>query len=570
MAHKNTVTHQLITGCYEPNQAICAHCIYSIRQSIMVGKLVNENLVKYIIESNGIKGLVNQLQNSKNSDILSDNILTILINICTSSQPNVVEHVVKQNAIPLLVELLSSKTSLEVTESIIWCLSNIIAEDVKYRDLCLKYNVLDHIAKLTELKPFDLILNRTLAWALKNFVTSEPPKLQFPQKLMDILNTFLHYKDEEILLNVCATLVHLTEQDIYHPLVMNADIKKKLFHFLQHESYGVRYFSLKIFANILKQRNYTNIILKMDMLSQLKLLMNDEWEIKMEACLTLSGITWEQHYIENIINSNLFPLLIENVSNVNENESVRWISLWAITNAMDSHAKYFTDVKIIDAITIYIPEIEDFDLIANTMRAIHSLMEFYVTTHNLSTHGILDLAIGHKCDAIECGCGDDSICCDVTSCWNILKMLVLMPITITYFDHTQLNYICYQTAECIEYYFNKVYIIYILSNIYKCYKNKEYFIAKKFWKFGYRLHQNKNEYIKSQIKLKKISKKCKKIKCSNCNKKGLKCCVGCMKISYCCRQCQKIHWKHKHKYECAKNWIIRYSIFNMFRIGRIG
>eukprot|EP01084_Bolivina_argentea_P131714 232457_1 len=292
----------------------------------------------------------------------------------------------------------------------------------------------------------------------------------------------------------------------------------------------------------------------MGMLNQLKLLMNDEERIKFTVCFILSNITAEEQFIENVIHSKLVPVLIENVLNVNEYNSVRirTESLWAITNAINSpYVQYFANIKFIDVISTYIPEIKHFDLITNTITSIGSLLNYFV-----STCGILDLEIGYKFDSIfDCILIDDAV-----STRKIFHTLASMPITIKYFDHAQLNYIYTYTAIYIMHCFAKQYIETILKSISICYENREYVIAKRFWKFVYRLNNDKKKYKSEQIKLRK---KCKKMKCSNCDKKGLKSCIGCMKISYCSRKCQKKHWKYKHKYECRKKWIIQYSIFNI-------
>eukprot|EP01084_Bolivina_argentea_P131713 232453_1 len=339
MAHKiqkiQKNEHQLITGCYAENQTMCLHCIKRLERSLGVEDIaMNKEVINYIIESNGIEGFIKHLKNSKNSyphGESTESILNILINICFQDSKYAVEHVVNQNAIPLLIEFLSSTKSLTVKESIVWCLNNIIATDVKYRDLCLEYDVLDHIEKLSKLKSFSWSLNRILSRALCAIVFHHSLKLEFGEKLINILDIFFHYQDEEISSYVCWAFSWLTEQDIYHSFVMNTNRKNKLFHFLQHKSSKIRYRSLETFCNILTQYQYTNIVLKMGTVSQLKLLMNDEERTKYVVCLMLANITAEEQYIENVIHSKLVPVLIENVLNVNEYNSVRirTESLWA-------------------------------------------------------------------------------------------------------------------------------------------------------------------------------------------------------------------------------------------------
>eukprot|EP01084_Bolivina_argentea_P054513 99957_1 len=67
MAQKNA--HQLITGCYGENQAICEHCIKSIERSLATNEMsIDKDLIKCIIESNGIDGFIKHLQLESNSN----------------------------------------------------------------------------------------------------------------------------------------------------------------------------------------------------------------------------------------------------------------------------------------------------------------------------------------------------------------------------------------------------------------------------------------------------------------------------------------------------------------------
>eukprot|EP01084_Bolivina_argentea_P180057 311071_1 len=103
----HSMSHQLITGCYGQNKEICEQCIKSINQSLRTGDMsIYKDVVNCIINSNAIEGFVKQLKNNEHSAVILD----ILTNICANSQPYVVEHVVNQNVIPLLIELMSSST----------------------------------------------------------------------------------------------------------------------------------------------------------------------------------------------------------------------------------------------------------------------------------------------------------------------------------------------------------------------------------------------------------------------------------------------------------------------------
>eukprot|EP01084_Bolivina_argentea_P320060 555247_1 len=96
-----------------------------------------------------------------------------------------------------------------------------------------------------------------------------------------------------------------------------------------------------------------------------------------------------------------------------------------------------------------------------------------------------------------------------------------------------------------------------------CYLNGEYLLGYVLLKCSYILCK---EYILPSFvnkgyfkKRKKFIKKRYKIKCVCCGlgkRDGvcIKCCIGCMKVMYCSKSCQKIHWKQQHSYDCDKQW----------------
>ena len=55
---------------------------------------------------------------------------------------------------------------------------------------------------------------------------------------------------------------------------------------------------------------------------------------------------------------------------------------------------------------------------------------------------------------------------------------------------------------------------------------------------------------------KKFKKKQSKLLCSYCKRKNkkLKSCIGCMKVFYCNKKCQKLHWKMFHRNKCDDEW----------------
>eukprot|EP01084_Bolivina_argentea_P256688 432261_1 len=79
----------------------------------------------------------------------------------------------------------------------------------------------------------------------------------------------------------------------------------------------------------------------------------------------------------------------------------------------------------------------------------------------------------------------------------------------------------------------------------------------------------KSIYFPSRIckdykKQKRLRKKIKSMLCHYCGCKWsvirkLKCCIGCMKVFYCCKNHQKQHWS-VHRKKCDKKWLHNYGI----------
>ena len=67
---------------------------------------------------------------------------------------------------------------------------------------------------------------------------------------------------------------------------------------------------------------------------------------------------------------------------------------------------------------------------------------------------------------------------------------------------------------------------------------------------------------KLQSERRRLRKLWSKLRCNNCgsNKcnnetsKVLKACIGCMKVGYCSKKCQKIDWNKRHRFTCDRSW----------------
>ncbi len=99
-----------------------------------------------------------------------------------------------------------------------------------------------------------------------------------------------------------------------------------------------------------------------------------------------------------------------------------------------------------------------------------------------------------------------------------------------------------------------------------CYNNSQFKIGLKIWRLAHFLCVGSSSFpiwTRNWKKKRHKFKKCiVKLVCVNCGspEPGLMSCTGCMKVQYCTRTCQKIHWNRTHRKQCNKIWSRLYQI----------
>eukprot|EP01084_Bolivina_argentea_P155380 270767_1 len=110
-----------------------------------------------------------------------------------------------------------------------------------------------------------------------------------------------------------------------------------------------------------------------------------------------------------------------------------------------------------------------------------------------------------------------------------------------------------------------------------CYSFSEYQIGLRCLKAAYKIcyvhdgkHISPSFVLKGYVKKKELIKKqMQKMVCFNCKlRTKLRSCSGCMKVMYCSKRCQKIHWKCIHCETCDKSWsntfiVIKQNLFDV-------
>eukprot|EP01084_Bolivina_argentea_P038909 71925_1 len=96
-----------------------------------------------------------------------------------------------------------------------------------------------------------------------------------------------------------------------------------------------------------------------------------------------------------------------------------------------------------------------------------------------------------------------------------------------------------------------------------CFLFAEYQIGLRYLRSAYKLcyvcdgkHISPSFVLKHYFRKKvMIKQQIQKMRCFNCNQRSkLSSCTGCMKVMYCSKRCQKIHWKKIHRKMCGKSW----------------
>merc|ERR1712129_66122 len=93
-----------------------------------------------------------------------------------------------------------------------------------------------------------------------------------------------------------------------------------------------------------------------------------------------------------------------------------------------------------------------------------------------------------------------------------------------------------------------------------CFHNGQYLIALKIAKIVMKLSNFKGfvrqTFIDNQQFVKQYKRKIKKLMCNNCGASMIKLhsCSGCMKLFYCSKKCQKLHWNLDHRLKCDGIW----------------
>ncbi|KAJ5072969.1 importin subunit alpha-4 [Anaeramoeba ignava] len=182
---------------------------YSLSQIRKLVSVEKNPPITEVVETGALSLIVPFLRDFKHPKLQFES-AWIITNIIADGSKHA-KMVVKQNSIPLLVDLLKSQNE-EVVEQAIWAIGNLAADRAKYRDILLKQNTLNILIDvLTNTKNSGIFQNVT--WTITNFFRGRPPP-QFSeiQNAIPYLIQLLSNNDKEVISDACWGISYLVHR----------------------------------------------------------------------------------------------------------------------------------------------------------------------------------------------------------------------------------------------------------------------------------------------------------------------------------------------------------------------
>ena len=278
---------------------------------------INNNTDQYILNilnSGVVPKLLNFLTYSKYPKHQFQAAWT-LTNILSGSSHIVIPIIEKTPIISYMMELIKSQ-NIKVRDQAIWCISNIVGEDIKYRDNILKNGGLE---KLLSLLDFEIGYEkrritsiRNLIWTISNMIRGKdlPPFSLMIKTIPVIKRIFNECKDEECMINAGLCLTYITKN------INNTDMNT-FFNYDLIDNKWLKLISnnninepiIRTCGNIISgSDDATQRILDLGFLSHINLIYNISNTKTKELCWIISNITaGTVKQIQMVIEAGLFP-----------------------------------------------------------------------------------------------------------------------------------------------------------------------------------------------------------------------------------------------------------------------
>lgn len=294
--------------------------------------------IQEVINAGVVPQIVLMLSNSYPPEIQFEAAWT-LTNIAsgTSAQTRIV---VENGAIPGFVRLLHS-SSVKICEQAVWALGNIAGDSQICRDYVLREKALPFLVDIGT-RSTSVGLLRNITWTISNLCRGVPhPKFEDVKCCLPKLVELLDSHDEEIRTDACWAISHISDDKSINnekiTAVIEASACPKLVKFLSSKSDKMRSPAIRCIGNLVTgDAKQTQHVLDCGLLEHLPSLLNGKKNIQKETCWAISNITaGTSSQIISICNAGLFEMLMR-LLNDHVDWDVQKEAIHALSNAASS------------------------------------------------------------------------------------------------------------------------------------------------------------------------------------------------------------------------------------------